>query len=99
MLLTGPETIGYAAVVTARAAISEIVAMEELSHPEEEYPTISLRSGIEALRDLLAGCRRIAVIGMDAVAHPVWERLIAPLARGPPRARVRRCGRPTRCAR
>lgn len=80
MLLTGPETIGYAAVVTARAAVSEIVAMEELSHPEEEYPTISLRRGIEALRDLLAGRQRIAVIGMDAVAHPVWQRLIQPLA-------------------
>jgi Xaa-Pro dipeptidase len=80
MLLTGPETIGYAAVVTARAAVSEIVAMEELSHPEEEYPTISLRSGIEALSDLLAGCTRIAVVGMDAVAQPVWRRLIEPLA-------------------
>ena len=80
MLLTGPETIGYAAVVTARAALSDIVAMEELSHPEEEYPTISLRSGIEALRDLLAGCRRVAVVGMDAVAYPVWRRLIEPLA-------------------
>ncbi len=80
MLLTGPETIGYAAVVTARAAISEIVAMDELTHPEEEYPTISLRSGVEALRDLLAGCKRIAVLGIDAVAHPVWRRLIEPLA-------------------
>jgi Xaa-Pro aminopeptidase len=80
LLLTGPETIGYAAVVTARAAISEIVAMDELSHPEEEYPTISLSSGSEVLRELLAGAKRIAVIGMDAVAHPVWQRLIAPLA-------------------
>jgi Xaa-Pro aminopeptidase len=80
LLLTGPETIGYAAVRTGRAAISEIVAMEELSHPEEEYPTISLSSGAEALRDLLAGCLRIALIGTDALAHPVWERLIAPLA-------------------
>jgi Xaa-Pro aminopeptidase len=80
MLLTGPETVGYAEVVTARAAVSEIVAMEELSHPEEEYPTISLRRGIEALSDLLAGRQRIALIGMDAVAHPVWQRLIGPLA-------------------
>jgi Xaa-Pro aminopeptidase len=80
LLLTGPETIGYAAVRTARAAIAEIVAMEELSHPEEEYPTISLSSGADALRDLFAGARRIALIGTDAVAHPVWERLIAPLA-------------------
>jgi Xaa-Pro aminopeptidase len=79
LLLTGPETIGYAAVATARAAISEIVAMEELTHPEEEYPTISLRSGVEALRDLLAGCQRIAVLGIDAIAHPVWRTLIEPL--------------------
>jgi Xaa-Pro aminopeptidase len=80
LLLTGPETIGYAAVRTARAAISEIVTMEELSHPEEEYPTISLSSGADALRDLFADCERIALIGTDAVAHPLWERLIAPLA-------------------
>ena len=80
LLLTGPETVGYAAARTGRAAITEIVAMEELSHPEEEYPTISLSSGHDALRDLFAGCQRIAVIGTDAVAHAVWERLIEPLA-------------------
>ena len=90
LLLTGPETIGYAAVVTARAAISEIVAMEELSHPEEEYPTISLTSGFEALRELLAGAKRIAVIGMDAVAHPVWQRPDRPARRSRPRVRLRR---------
>ena len=28
----------------------------------------------------MAGAKRIAVIGMSAVAHPVWQRLIAPLA-------------------
>lgn len=81
LLLTGPETIGYAVVRTGRAAVAEIVAMDELTHPEEEYPTIALASGREALRDLFAGCQRIALIGTDAVAHPVWERLIAPLAR------------------
>lgn len=79
VLLTGPETVGYATVVTARAAISEIVPMEELAHPEEEYPTISLASGLEVLRDLFSGARRIAVVGMDAVLHPAWEGLISPL--------------------
>jgi Xaa-Pro dipeptidase len=82
VLLTGPETIGYATVVTARAAISSIVPMEELAHPEEEYPTISLASGLEVLRDLFSGAKRIAVVGMDAVLHPAWERLIGPLAAG-----------------
>jgi Xaa-Pro aminopeptidase len=80
-LLTGPETIGYAEVVTGRAAIDAIVAMEELTHPEEEYPTISLSSGFERLQELFQGIHRIALVGMSAVAHPVWERLIAPLAR------------------
>ncbi len=80
LLLSGPETVGYAAVVTARAAIDEIVPMEELAHPEEEYPTIALASGLERLRDLFEGASRIAVVGMDAVAHPLWDRLIAPLA-------------------
>ena len=72
--------------------------MEELSHPEEEYPTISLRRGIEALRDLLAGCQRIAVIGMDAVAHPVWQRLIQPLE-GDGRELASGDAVPTSCAR
>ena len=80
VLLTGPETIGYAEVVTARAAIQEIVAMEELAHPEEEYPTISLASGLARLVELFAGATRIAVAGMDAIPHPAWERLLAPLA-------------------
>jgi Xaa-Pro aminopeptidase len=80
VLLTGPETIGYAAIVTDRAAVQEIVAMEELAHPEEEYPTISLGSGVARLRELLAGARRIAVVGMDAIPHPLWERVFAPLA-------------------
>jgi Xaa-Pro aminopeptidase len=80
VLLTGPETIGYAAVVTARAAVQEIVAMEELAHPEEEYPTISLGSGLARLVELFAGAPRIAVVGMEAIPRPVWTRLFAPLA-------------------
>lgn len=80
VLLTGPETIGYAGVVTARAAVREIVAMEELTHPEEEYPTISLSNGVGCLTELFDGTGPIAVIGIDAIPHPLWERLIAPLA-------------------
>ncbi len=79
LLLTGPETVGYAAVRTARAAVSEIVAMEELAHPEEEYPTISFVRGSDVLGDLFAGCRRIALVGTDAMSHVVWELLVAPL--------------------
>jgi Xaa-Pro dipeptidase len=79
VLLTGPETVGYASVVTARAAVQEIVAMEELAHPEEEYPTISLASGLERLVELFAGAPRVAVVGIDAIPHPLWTRLLAPL--------------------
>jgi Xaa-Pro dipeptidase len=80
VLLTGPETIGYAALVTARASVLEIIAMEELAHPEEEYPTISLTSGVARLLELFDGASRIAVVAMDAIPHPVWDRLLAPLA-------------------
>ena len=83
MLLTGPETIGYAAVVTARAAISRDRRDGGARHiPRRSTRRSRCASGIEALRDLLAGSQRIAVIGMDAVAHPVWQRLIEPLAAG-----------------
>jgi Xaa-Pro aminopeptidase len=79
VLLTGPETIGYAQVVTARAAVTEIVAMEELAHPEEEYPTIPTMPGLRRLGELFEDARRIAILGGDAIPHPLWEHLIAPL--------------------
>lgn len=79
LLLTGPETIGYAAIAGARAAIEEIVAIEELAHPEEEYPTVSMISALARVRELLGEARRIALVGMDALPHPVWRRLVEPL--------------------
>ena len=79
VLLTGPETIGYAAVVTKRTAIDEILAIEEFVHPEEEYPTIPLTSGLTRLRGLFAGAKRIATLGAGAVSSPVWQRLFVPL--------------------
>ena len=81
VMLTGPETVGYAEVVTARAAVAEIVAIEEFAHPEEEYPTIAIGSGLARLRELFAGLQRIAVLGGGAVPAPVWRSAIEPLAR------------------
>ncbi len=81
VMLTGPETVGYAEVVTARAAVAEIVAIEEFAHPEEEYPTIAIGSGLARLRELFAGLQRIAVLGGGAVPAPVWQSAIEPLAR------------------
>ena len=79
LMLTGPESVGYAAVVTARAAVEEIVAIEEFSHPEEEYPTIEIASGAARLRERLADSRRIAVLGAAGVPAAVWRRAIEPL--------------------
>ena len=80
VMLTGPESVGYAAVVTERAAVERIAAIEEFAHPDEEYPTIAISSGLETLRGLFAGARRIAVLGGAAIGAPVWQRAIAPLA-------------------
>ena len=82
VLLTGPETIGYAAVVTKRTAVEEIIAIEEFVHPEEEYPTIPLSSGRERLQSLFHGAKRIATLGTGAVSAPVWQRLFVPLVSG-----------------
>jgi Xaa-Pro dipeptidase len=79
-LLTGPETVGYAEVATARAAVEEIVAVSELSHPDEEYPTISTRSGLGKLRETFATARRIAVLGAGSVPFAFWDQVIGPLA-------------------
>src|SRR5207244_13534485 len=82
VLLTGPETIGYAAVVTKRTAVEEIIAIVEFVHPEEEYPTIPLSSGRERLQSLFHGAKRIATLGTGAVSAPVWQRLFVPLVSG-----------------
>jgi Xaa-Pro aminopeptidase len=79
LVLTGPETVGYAAVRTARAGVGEIVAIEEFAHPDEEYPTIAIASGLETLRERFAGCRRIALLGGGALPHELWRRAIDPL--------------------
>jgi Xaa-Pro aminopeptidase len=79
-LLTGPETVGYAEAVTARAGVRQIAAIAELAHPDEEYPTISAINGLGRLREIFAGARRIAVLGAGAMPHPLWQRLIAPFA-------------------
>lgn len=79
VLLTGPETVEYAEVVTSRSCVAEILAIDELVHPEEEYPTIRVTNGADRLRDLMAGAERIAVLGHDAIPFSVWHRLIAPL--------------------
>jgi len=80
VMLTGPETVGYAEVVTARAAVGEVLAIDELAHPDEEYPTISTSSGLATLRQMFVGARRIAVLGAGAVPSPLWQQVIAPLA-------------------
>jgi Xaa-Pro aminopeptidase len=79
LMLTGPESVGYAAVVTARAAVEEIVAIEEFAHPDEEYPTIEIASGAARLRELFEDSRRIAVLGATSVPRALWRRAIEPL--------------------
>jgi Xaa-Pro aminopeptidase len=79
LMFTGPESVAYASVVTERASVKAIVAIEEFAHPDEEYPTIPIVSGLATLRDLFAGCQRIAVLGGAAIPSSVWQRAVAPL--------------------
>jgi Xaa-Pro aminopeptidase len=79
LMFTGPESVAYASVVSARASVKAIIAIEEFAHPDEEYPTIAIVSGMATLRDLFAGCRRIAVLGGAAIPSSVWQRAVAPL--------------------
>jgi hypothetical protein len=78
-LLTGPETIAYARLATAGSAVGDIIALEEFGHPEEEYPTIEVASGGRWIRERLAGKKRVAVLGFDAIPHATWTTLIAPV--------------------
>ena len=79
LMLTGPESVGYAEVVTERAAVEEIVAIEEFAHPDEEYPTIEIVSGAKRLGELFADSRRIAVLGAASVPAAAWRRVVEPL--------------------
>jgi Xaa-Pro aminopeptidase len=79
LMLTGPESVGYAAVLTARAAVEEIIAIEEFAHPDEEYPTIEIVGGAARLRELFADSRRIAVLGAANVPAAAWRQLVEPL--------------------
>lgn len=79
VMLTGPESIGYAAVITAPAGIAEILPISEMAHPDEEYPTMSLVQGADTLADLLGTCRRVGILGADAIPYPLFQHLMAPL--------------------
>ena len=83
LMLTGPETVGYASVVTERASVGDIVAIEEFAHPDEEYPTIAIESGKAAAAPALRG--------RDANrAARWWRRARRLLADGDRAARERR---------
>jgi Xaa-Pro dipeptidase len=79
VMFTGPESVAYASIVTERASVEAIFAIEEFAHPDEEYPTIAIVSGLATLSDLFQGRSRIAVLAGAAIPEAVWRRAIAPL--------------------
>jgi len=66
LLITGPETVGYAAVIR-RPGLDNAIASMLLGHPSEEYPTTRLVDGVEAIADFLKGVRGVGLLGWERV--------------------------------
>lgn len=86
LLVVGPETFGFAAV-NDRGAIGQVIVADFLGHSAEEYPTIELVDGVQAIRSFLAGVKRLGLVGWDRVPHTLNDEL-APALRGEGRSAV-----------
>jgi Xaa-Pro aminopeptidase len=80
LLITGPETFGYAAVIRRRGLDTAIASML-LGHPSEEYPTSDLVDGVEAIAGFLKGARSVGLLGWERVPFGLGQELAGVLGR------------------
>jgi Xaa-Pro aminopeptidase len=78
-ILSGPETVGYAELVTDGAGIDRVLPIAELAHPGLAYRSIALTDGAAHLAAALAGVRRVGLLGGDRIAAPLAAALLEPL--------------------
>jgi Xaa-Pro aminopeptidase len=81
LLITGPETFGYAAVVR-RPGIENAIASMLLGHPSEEYPTSHLVDGIDAIAAFLHGTRSVGLLGWERIPFGLGQELVSTLGSG-----------------
>jgi Xaa-Pro aminopeptidase len=80
LLITGPESVGYAAVIR-RPGLDNAIASMLLGHPSEEYPTTHLVDGVEATLAFLTGVRSVGLLGWERVPFGLGQALAPALAR------------------
>jgi Xaa-Pro aminopeptidase len=79
LLITGPESVGYAAVIR-RPGLDTAIASMLLGHPSEEYPTTQLVDGVEAILAFLTGVRSVGLLGWERVPFGLGQALAPALA-------------------
>jgi Xaa-Pro aminopeptidase len=74
LVVTGPETLGYEAVVR-RPGIERVIAASFLGHASEEYPTITLEDGAGEIASFLKGVDRLGLIGCDRMPQSFFREI------------------------
>ncbi|HUB70607.1 MAG TPA: M24 family metallopeptidase, partial [Acidimicrobiales bacterium] len=58
----------------------EVLSISELAHSSEEYPTIQLRSGLDAVREIVGDAAAVALLGADRIPRGLYSSIVEPLA-------------------
>jgi hypothetical protein len=76
-IATGPES---EALARATSHCRDVRAVDAFTHPDEEYPYLTIHKLAEVLKSLRSGefpPRRIAIAGGDAIPKKLWASLAA----------------------
>jgi Xaa-Pro dipeptidase len=75
-IATGPES---EALVRATSYCRDVRVVDAFTHPDEEYPYLTIHRLADALGSLRAGAplRRIGIAGGDAIPKKLWDALAA----------------------
>ena len=75
-IATGPESEEF---VRATSRCRDVRIVDAFTHPDEEYPYLTVHKLADVLHSLVGGrvLRRIAVAGGDAMPGKVWNALVA----------------------
>ena len=72
IMLTGPETPGYADI---NSQIRDIRILEEMTHPDEDYPYSTIESLYEVISSFVdpASCKKMGIAGYSLISHELFE--------------------------
>jgi Xaa-Pro aminopeptidase len=74
-IATGPES---EALVRATSYCRDVRVVDAFTHPDEEYPYLTIQKLADALNSLRTGARplgRVGIAGSDAIPKKLWDAL------------------------